>query len=82
MAKYRKKPVKVEAMQFKGRDLILMDGTSFFVYYDEKGPCLKIKTLEGIMRADYNDWIVTGPFGEHYPVKPVIFDATYEKVEE
>ena len=43
---------------------------------------LEIETLEGTMRADPGDWIVTGIKGEQYPVKPDIFEATYEPVEE
>jgi len=41
-----------------------------------------IPTLEGDLRADPGDWIVTGIEGEKYPCKPDIFAATYEKVEE
>jgi len=37
-----------------------------------------IKTLEGEMRADPGDFIVTGVKGEKYPVKPDIFALTYE----
>lgn len=37
-----------------------------------------IKTLEGTMKADPGDWIVTGVDGEQYPVKPDIFDKTYK----
>ena len=37
-----------------------------------------IETLEGIMRADPDDWIVTGIRGEQYPVKPDIFSKLYE----
>jgi len=39
-----------------------------------------ILTLEGTMRADPGDYIVTGVKGESYPVKPDIFEATYEPV--
>ncbi len=42
---------------------------------------LKIKTLEGEMTADINDWVIKGIKGEFYPCKPDIFEATYEKVE-
>jgi len=41
----------------------------------------EIPTLEGIMRADAGDWIITGVAGEQYPVKPAIFEKTYEPVE-
>lgn len=39
-----------------------------------------IETLEGTMRADVGDWIITGVKGERYPCKPDIFAATYEAV--
>ena len=41
-----------------------------------------IETLEGTMRADVGDWIITGVEGERYPCKDSIFRATYERVEE
>jgi len=42
---------------------------------------LEIETLEGTMVASPGDWIVTGVNGEQYPVKPDIFEKTYERVE-
>ena len=42
---------------------------------------MEIYTLEGVMKADVGDWIITGIQGEQYPCKPDIFEATYEKVE-
>jgi len=43
---------------------------------------LRVDTLEGKMLIKVNDWIVKGVEGEFYPVKPDIFEKTYEKVEE
>lgn len=40
-----------------------------------------IHTLEGDMRADPGDWIITGVNGEQYPCKPDIFEKTYEPAE-
>jgi len=40
-----------------------------------------ISTLEGVMRADVGDWIITGVAGERYPCKPDIFERTYERVD-
>lgn len=37
-----------------------------------------IDTLEGRMKAEKGDWIITGVNGEKYPVKPDIFEKTYE----
>ena len=91
MAKYRKKPVVIEAFQYDG-DLMMdtkgeyyvpvwaaeayQDGTLYF-----EGPELYIKTLEGVHHASVGDYIVRGVNGELYPCKPDIFDKTYEKAE-
>ena len=37
-----------------------------------------IETLEGVMRADPGDWIITGVEGERYPCKDSVFRKTYE----
>lgn len=42
---------------------------------------IDITTLEGVMRADENDYIIKGIKGEFYPCKSDIFEQTYEKVE-
>lgn len=39
-----------------------------------------IPTLEGNMKADIGDWIITGIRGEQYPCKPDVFEKTYEAV--
>jgi len=41
-----------------------------------------IKTLEGTMKADIGDYIITGVQGEKYPCKPDIFEETYEQISE
>ena len=38
-----------------------------------------IDTLEAGHNVCPGDWIITGIKGEHYPCKPDIFEATYEK---
>lgn len=42
---------------------------------------MMIDTLEGPLRADPGDWIITGIRGEQYPCKPDVFEKTYDKVE-
>ena len=41
---------------------------------------IEIKTLEGTMKANKGDYIITGIHGEQYPCKPDIFKETYEEV--
>lgn len=83
MAKYRKKPVVIEAIQWTGKKS-WCDAWNFIPYkkYEIEGECLLIKTLEGTMRASPGDYIICGVNGEYYPCKPYIFEKTYEKVEE
>lgn len=80
MAKYRKKPVVIDAVQWTGNNFgdltdLMQDG------YEVDGKKINIITLEGVMTADVGDWIIKGIKGEFYPCKPDIFDATYEKVD-
>lgn len=42
---------------------------------------VKIVTIEGTMTASPGDWIVIGIHGEKYPVKPDIFQKTYEPID-
>lgn len=84
MAKYRKKPIVVEAEQF----------------FPDKTPWPKGVRLGGGHALDFyvitihgqftpivaGDWIIPEPPGDYvgdraYPCKPDIFEATYEKVE-
>lgn len=80
MTKFRKKPVVIEAIQFNGQNSI--DVHRFMNYGDCSCPndAILIKTLEGEMRADIDDWIIRGVKGELYPCKPDIFEATYDRI--
>ena len=42
---------------------------------------LQVPTLEGVMIACQDDWIIKGVNGEFYPCKPDIFAKTYELVD-
>ena len=87
--KFRKKPVVIDAVQLRwdtwnemcehadvGR---LSDGKPEGKMDGEKIGLL-IPTLEGLMVASENDWIIRGVKGELYPCKPDIFEATYEAI--
>lgn len=83
--KFRKKPVVIDAEQWKGGKQIppapieLLKETR--ILGSEKWQW-KLKTLEGWYLLTPGDWIIRGVEGEYYPCKPDIFEATYEKVEE
>lgn len=86
MAKYRKKPVIVDAIQWTGKNL--EEVIAFMVGPDSGHSQLTIDstmdivvyTLEGDMKASIGDWLIKGIKGEYYPCKPDIFLATYQKV--
>jgi hypothetical protein len=95
MAKYRKKPIVVEALKWNRNDREMHDflggnpdkpmvlcNDNFDIYHSRVQCGLCIKTLEGTMVASIGDYIIKGIKGEFYPCKPDIFEATYEKVEE
>ena len=78
--KFRKKPVVIEAFQYTEEWAAQKMKASYDRWLECHGDYAIIHTLEGDMRASIGDWIITGVKGEHYPCKPDIFAATYEKV--
>jgi ribosomal protein L32 len=89
MAKFRKKPVIVEALQWAHMGdhqgvSRYADTVSVMRHevcpkcgaaYIDHGLC---PTLEGSHIVCPGDWIICGIKGEFYPCKPDIFEATYE----
>lgn len=82
MAKYKKKPVIVEAEVYRDglEDGFIPAKQTGFGASDEQIPV--INTLEGTHKISPGDYIITGVKGERYPCKPDIFEMTYEPVEE
>jgi len=82
MAKYRKKSVIVEAVQYDGTEGSLLKIMQMqprkpnWIRVDAGD--LLIPTLEGVMRATVGDYIIKGVKGELYPCKPDVFEKTYE----
>lgn len=84
MAKYRKKPVVIEAVRYVGgvkNKAQLCHFIGVANYYIDEDENLVIKTLEGDMKASIGDYIIKGVHGEFYPCKPDIFEKTYELAE-
>jgi hypothetical protein len=98
MAKFKKKPVVIEAITF---DELVAHGRKeeaikFFKSQEmpwsfeyngqpithKSDDCYLIPTLEGIMNMGRDDMLITGVKGEIYPCKYDIFIMTYEKVED
>jgi hypothetical protein len=90
MSYFRKKPVVIEAVQFT-HDMAmgsaeLPEGVklSSRTCHRDRNELYShvhyIETLEGRMKVEIGDWVITGVQGEKYPCKPDIFEATYECV--
>lgn len=78
--KFRKKPVVVEAIQYKqglNSGEILSFATGWAQLNNHQ---LSIATAEGIMAVAHNDWVIKGVKGEFYPCDPAVFELTYEEV--
>lgn len=82
MAKYRKKPVVIEAFRYwvDARPDWFCDKVTTNEIITHETHC-EINTLEGVMRGEVGDFIIQGVKGEIYPCKPNIFAATYEAVD-
>jgi len=93
MAKYRKKPVVIDAVEWTGgnhREMwdfltgkvdepINSTDDNFYLDFNKVEGGLIIRTLEGEHIANIGDYIIKGIKGEFYPCKPDVFDMTYEK---
>ena len=95
MAKFRKKPVVIEAITFD--ELVAhgaasgaptKNGMPWSFDYDghpithENNDCYLIPTLEGTMKFRRDDMLITGVKGEIYPCRADVFAATYESAAE
>ena len=93
MAKYRKKPVVIEAVQLT-KDMVLdhclpqgvtlLNSSLHQERRELRSFTGEVTTIHGQRtRVIVGDWIITEPDGVHYyPCKPDIFKQTYEPVEE
>lgn len=91
--KYRKKPVVIDAIQYKDGEFESVlklfpeafDWEAKMIKRDDSGELSKwkieIPTLEGIITASDGDYIIKGVKGEFYPCRADIFEMTYEKAE-
>jgi hypothetical protein len=87
MAKFRKKPVVIDAYQIPSNEntVAVPEWVVVAVLKDQiktnADGSVEIPTLEGTMRGDVGDWIIKGIKGEFYPCKPDVFAATYDAIE-
>lgn len=76
MAKYRKKPLIIEATRYRTGD---KGAEALVCFCDTLKGVPHIHTLEWVMVVREGDWIIIGVKGEKYPCNNDIFTLTYEK---
>ena len=89
VAKYRKKPIEIEAIQWTGKNTDLVagwirggGGSVLVGGIDERAQrVMLIRTLEGPLSVTVGDFVIKGIEDEFYPCKERIFEATYEPVD-
>ena len=89
VAKYRKKPIEIEAIQWTGKNTDLVagwirgGGGSVLVggINERAQRVMLIRTLEGPLSVTVGDYVIQGIAQEFYPCKPKIFAATYDTIE-
>lgn len=77
--KFRKTAI-MEATQYRVGEPIPA-GVCLGECYGRDDVVAHVHTKEGSLTVQDGDWIMTGVQGEHWPIKPDIFAATYEPVE-
>ena len=82
MAKFRKKPIIIDAIQWVGppEEMPIPPAPHTELKRMGGGSRWALKTLEGWFTLTPGDFIITGSKGELYPCKPDIFELTYEPI--
>lgn len=81
--KYQTKPKVRDAVQWLGTIESLREIKEFaghWVVGGEHGCQLYVTTPNGGIPVDHLDWIVKAGEGDYYPVKPKVFEETYDTV--
>lgn len=83
MAKYIKKPIPINAVQWTGYNKAeIIEFTQNRCWFTNNKISIIIPTLEGDMGAMNGDYIIRGVDGEFYPCRRDIFEKTYEKIDD
>ena len=87
MAQYAKKPVVVDAWQLDSGyahpvwlTTAIADGVVTLIEGENMTTTATVQTLEGVMTAQPQSFLIRGVYGEIYPCRADIFLNTYEEV--
>jgi hypothetical protein len=75
--KYRKIPVVIDAWQITEENITELAEMCSGIVEENT---IQVPTLEGVMTARMNQYLIKGVEGEFYPCMIHIFEQTYEKV--
>ena len=81
--KIRNKTTEKEAVQWTGdniEEIFAFTGSSE-IGNDLLEDYLEIKTLNGVVKVNVNEWVIKGVRGELYPCRNDIFEQSYEFVD-
>ena len=76
---YIKKPQKIEAVQWDGTNFKEIQSWCKWHLVEYEDGSLGVPTLEGMVRAQKDDYIVRGTQGDYYPCKANVFQSVYER---
>ena len=83
MAKYRNKPVVVDAYRWPTEGITVPPAPDQFLRSKARFFCVvpkwELLTLRGWVPIQPGDWMVRGGEGDWWPCKPSVFAATYEE---
>jgi hypothetical protein len=88
VAKYVKKPVVVEAIQFLGlanwQTVNEFIGNKFVSIqtFEGGGSALIVSTNHGVALASQSDWLIKTAVGEVYPCEAGVFESSYDEEED
>ena len=77
MRQFRKRPIVIEAIQLTEENI---EEVAELCNGSVGDTMIFLTTLEGVMYAQFGDWIIKGVNGEFYPCKPDKFEKTYEEL--
>lgn len=90
MAKYRKKPVVIDAIQWAGGDYECLNNfcghewsradVQEMAFDDPEQVVVYNKEERQWLHVPVGHWIIRGLKGEYYPCSPDVFEQTYEAV--
>lgn len=75
-----KRPIEIQAYRYDGTNGAAIVRWAGSEAYESFRGELVVRTLEGDHVAQKGDWVMRGVLGEFYPMRPTVFDASYDEL--